>query len=107
MCISGADSLGDVQLKHNTMARVDRLAEQDRVLDQQIKNTQGVIERLAAVSREICARINISDKELSDIGIHHDSDPIMVLLDMLGRVETKAVSLMRYAPLIKDDDEQP
>jgi hypothetical protein len=43
------------------------------MLEQQIKRTQGIIERLAKVSREICGRINIGDKELADMGIHHDS----------------------------------
>mmetsp|Transcript_35902 Transcript_35902/g.88341 ORF Transcript_35902/g.88341 Transcript_35902/m.88341 type:complete len:644 (+) Transcript_35902:28-1959(+) len=93
------------QLKHNTMARVDRLTEQDRVLEAHINKTQGIIERLSAVSREICGRIDISDKELADMGIHHDSDPIMILLDILGRVESRAVHLIKYAPLLKDDDD--
>uniref|UniRef100_A0A6U2J1Z8 ODAD1 central coiled coil region domain-containing protein n=1 Tax=Hemiselmis andersenii TaxID=464988 RepID=A0A6U2J1Z8_HEMAN len=94
------------QLKHNTMAKVDRLTEQDRHLEGQIRVTQGTIERLAAVSREICGRIGISDKELADMGIHHDSDPMMVLLDMLGRIESRAIVLTKYAHILKDDDDQ-
>jgi DNA-binding protein YbaB len=91
-------------LKHNTMVRVDRLTEHDRLLESQIKNTQGNIERLAALSREICEKIGISDKELADLGIHHDSDPMMVLLDILGKIENRAIQLSKYAHVLKDDD---
>lgn len=93
------------QLKHNTMARVDRLTDQDRAMEAQIKGTQGTIERLAAMSREICERIGISDKELADLGIHHDSDPMMVLLDILGKIESRAIHLVKFAHILKDDDD--
>ena len=48
-------------------------------------------------------KIGISDQELHADGIEEDADPMMVVCDLLGKVESKAVTLSNYAHLLRDD----
>ncbi len=46
---------------------------------------------------------NIGNPNVMNLGILLQ-DPIMVLLDLLGKVENRAVGLMKFSHLLKDDD---
>lgn len=48
-------------------------------------------------------KVGISDQELHADGIEEDADPMMVVCDLLGKVESKAVHLSQYAHLLRDE----
>lgn len=48
-------------------------------------------------------KIGITDQELAHSGIEEDADPMMVVCDLLGKVESKAINLSQYAHLLRDE----
>ena len=50
-------------------------------------------------------KIGITDRELQVDGIEEDADPMMVVCDLLGKVESKAVHLSQYAHLLRDEND--
>ena len=85
------------QHQHAEEAKVYKLTEQDQHLEGQIKRAQGLIERLSRISWSTCHKIGISEKELHQQGIEEDADPALNLLELLGRVETRAVEVLSAA----------
>ena len=51
-------------------------------------------------------KIGIFDHELRMDGIEDDADPMMVVCDLLGKVESKAVHLSQYAHLLRDENDE-
>jgi hypothetical protein len=81
--------------QHAEEAKVYRLTEQDQQLEAQIRRAQGLIERLSRTSWKICHRIGITDRELQQHGIEEDADPALNLLELLGKVENRAIEVSR------------
>ncbi|KAJ1489387.1 hypothetical protein T484DRAFT_2019161 [Baffinella frigidus] len=93
------------QIKHNTMARVDRLTEHDMHLEKKIEETHELFERLVVTARNICKKIGIQDRELVEDGVEDDADAMTVVIDILGHVETRAIHLAGYAYMLRDEEE--
>ena len=50
-------------------------------------------------------KIGITEQELHADGIEEDADPMMVVCDLLGKVESKALHLSQYAHLLRDEND--
>eukprot|EP00960_Hanusia_phi_P074822 768320-Hanusia_phi.AAC.20 len=86
------------QLRDDAIAKVERLEEHEREIEDKIEKSQTLLEQLVLASRSICKRINISDKELHETGIEDNADPISVMISLLGKVESRAVQLLKFTP---------
>lgn len=101
----GKDDLWQ-QLKQDTLEKVHRLSEQDEQLKTKITATQQLIKELSTSARSICKSVGISDRDLQEEGIEDDADPMMVVIHILGKVESKAVQLSAYAHLLRGDRDE-
>uniref|UniRef100_A0A7S4P372 ODAD1 central coiled coil region domain-containing protein n=1 Tax=Guillardia theta TaxID=55529 RepID=A0A7S4P372_GUITH len=86
------------QLRDDAIAKVEKLEEQEREIEEKIDRSQTLLEQLMLASRSICRRVNISDKELHENGIEDNADPITVMISLLGKVESRAVQLLKFTP---------
>ena len=91
-------------MKHNTMARVDKLTASDMLLEQKIQAMHELFDQLVSRAREICKKVGIQERDLIDDGVEEDAEAMSVVIDILGHVETRAIHLAGYAYLLRDED---